>query len=111
MYAGGGQPRLRQINGAVARLQQKSPLARAFSYLPFDLVERADVRRLIAFGAGRDVVGDFLVFTQAFETIALDRREMRKEVFAAIVRRNETKTFGVVEPLNSTVTHLFFPDD
>ena len=35
-------------------------------------------------------------------------REMRKEVLAAIVRCNETKTFGVVEPLNSTVTHVCY---
>ena len=42
---------------------------------------------------------------QGLETVHVDRREMRKEVFAAIIRRNETETLGIIEPLNSTDCH------
>jgi hypothetical protein len=72
------------------------------------LIKRPDVRGLIAFGSGRDVEGNLLVFLQAFEAVALDRREMREEILAAVIGSDETEAFGVVEPFNGTVTHVCF---
>ncbi|AMO49917.1 Cold shock-like protein cspE [Enterobacter sp. FY-07] len=43
-----------------------------------------------------------LAFGQSFETVTLDCREVYEHIFAAISRSNETKTFGLVEPLNLT---------
>ena len=42
------------------------------------------------------------------DLIALDCREMRKEILAAIFRCNKAKTFGVIEPLYSAVTHVCY---
>jgi len=36
----------------------------------------------------------------------LDFRMVNKQVFAAVFRRNETKTFVCIEPLNCTFTHI-----
>ncbi len=43
-----------------------------------------------------------LAFSQSFEAVTLDCREVYKHVFAAVSRSNETKTFRLVEPLNLT---------
>jgi len=43
-----------------------------------------------------------LAFSQSFEAVTLDRREVYKHIFAAVSRSNETKTFRFVEPLNLT---------
>ncbi len=48
----------------------------------------------------------FLAFFEGLETAHVDRREMREQVFASIIRRDETKTFCIVEPLYSTVCHV-----
>src|SRR5439155_12711492 len=75
---------------------------------PGDSIERSDVRGLIALGAGRDIERYFLIFPQALvSAVTLDGREVRKNIFAAPVGRDETKTFTVVEPLNDTCTHVY----
>ncbi|MCX7148541.1 MAG: hypothetical protein NTY05_03885 [Rhodocyclales bacterium] len=33
---------------------------------------------------------------------------MSEQIFAAVIRGNKAKTFGVVEPLNSTSCHVTF---
>jgi hypothetical protein len=43
-----------------------------------------------------------LAFGQSFEAVTLDCREVYEYIFAAVSRSNETKTFGLVEPLNLT---------
>jgi hypothetical protein len=43
-----------------------------------------------------------LAFSQSFEAITLDCREVYEHVFAAVSWGNETKTFRLVEPLNLT---------
>jgi hypothetical protein len=60
------------------------------------LLCRLDVDSLVAFLAGRDVERHFLVFLQAFEAIALDRREVREQILAAAVRCDKAETLGVV---------------
>jgi hypothetical protein len=67
-----------------------------------------DVRRLLAFRAGGHVESDALVFSQRFEAIRVDRREMREQVFAAFVWRDETETFCVVKPFYNAICHFNF---
>jgi len=43
-----------------------------------------------------------LVLGQGAETLGVDLAEMREEVFAAVVRLDETEAFGFVEPLHDT---------
>ena len=43
-----------------------------------------------------------LAFSQGLEAITRDLTEVRKHVRAAIILSDETKTFLVIEPLNST---------
>ena len=51
-------------------------------------------------------VSDFelyaLTFSQSFETVGLDCREVYEYIFAAIFRSNETESFGLIKPLNVT---------
>ena len=65
-----------------------------------------DVRSLLAFRASGDVEGDALVFLQRFETVGIDGREMRKDVFATAVRGDEAETFSIVEPFYSASCHV-----
>ena len=53
----------------------------------------------LLFGA---IAVNALVFFQRFETVRLNRREVREQIFAAFVRSNETKTFRVIKPFNNT---------
>src|SRR5450631_1456761 len=63
------------------------------------------VRRLLAFGALRDVEGNLLAFLEGLEALHLDGREVREEVFAAVVGRDEPVTLRVIEPLHSSGCH------
>src|SRR3954462_9191928 len=81
--------------------QKKSPGNPGF-LLALLRLRGADVRSLIPFGPGGLVKRDLLIFLERFKTVALDRREMRKQILASIVRGNEAKTFCIVEPLDRT---------
>ena len=66
-----------------------------------------DVARLhLAFVTRGHFEGNLLAFRERFETGHVNTREVRKEVFSTAVRRNESETFCVVEPLNSSCSHL-----
>jgi hypothetical protein len=52
-----------------------------------------------------DFVADLLAFIEAPKPGCLDRGDMDENVLAAILRHNEAKAFGGVEPLNSTDSH------
>src|SRR5574340_153853 len=65
-----------------------------------------DVGCLLALGASRHFEADFLVFLQGFEAAGIDCGKMCKEIFAAVIRRDEAKTFCIVKPLYSTRFHL-----
>ena len=72
----------------------------------YDL-DRLDVARLLlALVSLRDFEGNFLTFLERFEARHVDRGEMREEIFAAAVRRDETETFRIVEPLDRASCHL-----
>ena len=45
-----------------------------------------DVRGLLAFGSLGDLERNLLAFLERLETAHLDRREMREQIFAAVVR-------------------------
>lgn len=51
-----------------------------------------------------------LTFSQSFETVALDCREVNEHVLAAVSRGDETETLRFVEPLHLTfdLSHLTY---
>ena len=51
----------------------------------------------------------FSAFFQRLEAVHLDGREMREEVFATVIRRDEPVTLGVVEPLDRAVAISLLP--
>ena len=52
--------------------------------------------------------GDRLAFSQRLETRVLNRAEMYKDICTAIILGDKTETFGFVEPLYSTCSHMTF---
>lgn len=64
-----------------------------------------DVRCLLAFRTLGDFERHFLTFFEGLKTVHVDCGEVRKQIFAAIVWGDEAKTFGIIEPLNSTCCH------
>src|SRR5206468_6990050 len=71
---------------------------------PLDL-SCLDVGRLLAFRALRHIEGNLLAFLEGLEALHLDRREVREEVFAAVVGRDEPVSLRVIEPLHSSGCH------
>ena len=72
-------------------------------------LDRFDIRGLLALRTHLHVEADLLILLQRFETLCLDFGEMREQVFAAVVRRDESKTLRVVEPLHCSSCHHPFP--
>src|SRR4051794_5105015 len=89
--------------------KRKGPVFRPGLRSRAGLLDRADVLRLRALGALRDVERHLLVFLQRLEAAALDRREVREEVLAAVVGRDEAEALGIVEPLDGTCAHVCLP--
>ena len=80
-------------------------LAHASHRLPGHRAEglhRLDVRGLLALGALFHVKADFLAFLQRLEALGLDIGEVREEVVAAVVRRDESEALCIIEPLYCT---------
>jgi hypothetical protein len=67
-----------------------------------DRSDDADVRRLQALLALRDLERDPLALAQALEALATDLLEVREEVLAARLSRNEAEGLAVVEPLDGS---------
>jgi hypothetical protein len=70
------------------------------------LLQRLDVRCLLALRARLDVERDALVFFQRFETVSANLRKVREEIFAARIRRDEAKALSIVEPFDDTRFHF-----
>ncbi len=68
-----------------------------------------DIRGLLALRTLLHLEAHSLIFLQRFEAAALNLRIMREQVVSALVRRDETKTFYVVEPLHCTCLHHLVP--
>ena len=71
----------------------------------------ADVASLFALRTSTALERNTLIFGQAFKAICLNIFKVGEQVTTAIVRGNEAKTFGIIEPfyctsLNTHVTSL-----
>jgi hypothetical protein len=66
-----------------------------------------DVGCLLALRAGGDIEADALVLRQGLEAGRVDRREVREQVVAAVIRFDEAEALGVVEPFHSASRHVF----
>ena len=64
-----------------------------------------NIRRLFAFWTLRYFELHFLTFFQRLEAVHLNRGEVCEKIFAAVIRCNKAKAFGIVEPLDSTCCH------
>ena len=89
-----------------ASSKKETPRTRGFEIMPGN--EALDGRHL---SSGRtlrgllDLEAYLLPLDQALETAALDGGVMHEYVFAAVLRRDEAKTFTFVEPLNCSGNH------
>lgn len=68
-----------------------------------------DIRGLLALRTLLHLEAHSLIFLQRFEAAALNLRKMREQVFSAPVRRDESKTLRIVEPLHCTCLHHLVP--
>jgi hypothetical protein len=85
--------------------QKKSPLRGDFDAVSWILGSSLNVRGLLAFWALRDVEIHFLTFFESLEATHVDCGKVCKQIFAAVIRSNKAKTFGIIEPLNGTSCH------
>ena len=67
---------------------------------------RSDVGCLFAFWPLYYLEADCLAFLEAAKAGAGDGGEMHKDIFAAVFWRDESETFGVIEPLYGAVAHV-----
>ena len=93
--------------GAVHRLRRakKNPACAGSFASGGELLHALDVGSLLAFRALRDCELDFLTFFEGLKTGHIDCGEVREQILAAVIRSDEAKTFGIIEPLNSTSCH------
>src|SRR5207249_10458769 len=73
---------------------------------PEPRLQRLDVCRGRALLPLRDVERDLLALFQGFEACALDRAVMGEQILPAVIRRDESEAFGVVEPLHGACSHV-----
>jgi len=67
------------------------------------------VRGLLAFWALRNLKLDLLAFLERLESAHLDRGEVRKQIFTAVIRGNEAVPLCIIEPLYRTCWHRTHP--
>src|SRR5688572_16798598 len=83
---------------------------RLFHFCDGSGLDLVDVRSLRTLRLVDDVELDLIALGQRLEAIALDRAEMNEAVLAAVLRRDESKTLGIIEPLHSALrTHCRNP--
>jgi hypothetical protein len=80
----------------------------AYAISPPKALSSNYVASLRAFRTVFYVEANSLTFCEGFETAALDSAEVYKYVCTAIVLRNETEAFRLVEPLYCTCSHDIF---
>ena len=85
--------------------RKKTPRGGAFAY-PKPGLAGLDVGSLLAFRALRDFELHFLTFFQGLEAVHVDCGEVCEQILTAVIRSDEAKTFGVIEPLNGTSCHI-----
>ena len=67
------------------------------------------MRCLLAFWAGNHLKTYLLPFFERLEAFDFNCGEMNKQIPAAIVRRDEAKPLGVIEPFDNTISHFLLP--
>ncbi len=87
------------------RRTKKNPAEGGVFYSPACVSGILDVGSLLAFRALRDFELYFLTFFEGLETVHVDCGEVREQILAAVIRSDEAKAFGIIEPLNSTCCH------
>jgi hypothetical protein len=60
---------------------------------------------LQSLGPAHDVELNALGFLKAAKAVGADRREVNEYIFVVAIAGNETKTFGVIKPLDNTLFH------
>ncbi len=86
-------------SGVMLEFRQKKPaFQRVLEFCLIANLDRHYVSSRRAFGTVSDFKLYALTFSQSFETIALDCREVYEYIFAAVVRSDEAETFVRVEP-------------
>src|SRR6476661_6655020 len=90
--------------GRNAAPEQKKP-RRSGAFASERGLRALDVGSLLAFRALRDFELDFLTFFQGLETGHIDCGEVCEQILAAVIRSDEAKTLGIIEPFNSTSCH------
>src|ERR1700712_2328450 len=69
-------------------------------------LHRLDIRCLQTLRSFLRFEGHLLVFLQALEALRTDLREVREQIVATFIRRDETKTLCIVEPFDRTCCHF-----
>jgi hypothetical protein len=87
------------------RYKKRNPAVAGLPELPKGESTARDIGSLLAFRALRDFELDFLTFFEGLETVHIDCGEVREQILTAVIRSDEAKTFGIIEPLNSTCCH------
>lgn len=87
----------------VARTKKSPGNAGAFGSL--SRLFWTNIRCLLALRASGHFKGDALIFLERLETARLNCGEVRKQIFATLVRGDEAKTLRIIEPLYDTSCH------
>jgi hypothetical protein len=72
-------------------------------------LERLDICGLLALWSQLDFEADLLPVAKRLEAFRLHLGKMGKQVFATIVRRDETEALCIVEPLHFARLHYLIP--
>jgi hypothetical protein len=72
-------------------------------------IDLLDVLCEHAFRPGNQVVPDLGALLERPETIHLDGRKVREDIASALIRLDEAKPLGIVEPLDSACGHTASP--
>src|SRR5947209_15796965 len=66
----------------------------------------ADVARLRTLRTLRSVELDVVAFFERFESSSLDRAEVHKQIFSAVIGSDEPESLCIVEPFHRTFCHF-----
>ena len=96
----------RDLTGAVFAANKKPDIFVPGFYQRKNRLRSLDVRCLLAFRALYYVKGNLLAFLECLEAVHVDCGKVRKQIFAAIIWSDKTKTFCIVKPFYCTNCHV-----
>src|SRR5450830_2164082 len=85
--------------------KKKSSNFEDFLIVRSSVLDRLNVRSLLAFRASGYFERNTLVLLQRLEASRLNRREVSEQIFAAFVRGDKAETLRVIEPFYDTSCH------